>query len=161
MDSESILSDFHNNKSDCDTKKYYELKGELIELLSNDIAIKTGDCNRTEYLLREVLSLLKKIDNNNEVKYKTTSLTVIASNSVALKFEPRENCGGNSYISKGAMLQVKKISEDGKWLFIKNGSFQGWIHSSNIEHKSKKLINKNTKKNKINRFISKYLKLKK
>ena len=160
MDSESIVRDLHKD-NDCEIAKYNKLKNELINLLKDDVAIKTGDCSRTEYLLKEVSALIKNIDFNNEEKYKTVSLEVIAKKSIALKFEPKENCGGNSYTSKGALLNVKKISEDGKWLFISDNGSKGWIHINNIEYKDRKVARKTIKKLRLDKFISKYLKIKK
>ena len=162
MDSETIVSNLYENKdNNCEIAKYNELKNELIDLLKDDIAVKTGDCSRTEYLLKEVSTLIKNIDFNNEEKYKTVSLEVIAKKSIALKFEPKESCGGNSYTSKGVLLKVKKISEDGKWLFISDNGSKGWIHISNIEYKDKKTVRKTIKKLKLDKFMSKYLKIKK
>ena len=160
MDSESIVRDLHQDNY-YEIAKYNELKNELIDLLKDDVAVKTGDCSRTEYLLKEVSTLIKNIDFNNEEKYKTTSLEVIVKKSITLKFEPKEGCGGNSYTSKGALLKVKKISEDGKWLFISDGGSKGWIHISNIEYKDRKVARKTIKKLRLDKFMSKYLKIKK
>ena len=135
MSSESIFSDLE--KENIDLTKYKELKEELIDLLLNDKAINSGDYRRTDFLLREVSNVLKRINTNSSIKEDTTLLTITSKNSVNLKFEPRQSCGGNSYVCKDAVLNVKKISDDGEWFFVKDGSFQGWIHIDNVEYEGK------------------------
>lgn len=146
MSSEGIFADLKNENSDL--SRYYKLKEELIDLLSKDNAINTGDYNRTNFLLNELSILLKRVNSNNDIKENTTLLTVTTTNSVTLKFEPRQSCGGNSYSCKGAVLNVKKISDDGNWFFTKDGSFQGWIHIDNVEYEGK------SKKNLKTRFLN-------
>lgn len=60
--------------------RYNDYKEELIALLSEDTAIKTKDYDRTDYLLRELSSLLKEMDFEDEKNDKTTSMEVIVNN---------------------------------------------------------------------------------